>query len=140
MGFTISRARVWLTNSHFGVVHRALSLHRGRARAIVAFRSRMCVLCLFEFGVFIRAFLLHRRRARAILAFHSGMCFLSKSYALSMFHVQATKWTQVAPKSSQDSPKMAPNLPIIAKRWTQVAPKSSQDSPKMGRPCPALSP
>ena len=43
---------------------------QGSARTIVAFRSGMCVLCVFEFGVFIRAFLLHKRLAIAIWAFH----------------------------------------------------------------------
>ena len=49
------------------------------------------------------------------------MC--SKRYTVLMFDDQASRWTQVAPKPSQDSPKMAPAWPKMAPSWTQVAPK-----------------
>ena len=47
----------------------------------------------------------------------------SKRYMVLMFDDQASRWTQVAPKPSQDSPKMAPAWPKMAPSWTQVAPK-----------------
>ena len=83
---------------------------------------------------------MHRRKPRAIVAFHRGTFFLTKKDALSMFYVQAQRWTQVAPKSSQNSTKIAPKLPKMAPRWTQVAPESSQDSPKMAPTLPKMAP
>ena len=68
-----------------------------------------------------------------------GTCSLKtfKRNALSMFDVQAAKWTQVAPKSSQDTPKMAPTWPKIAKVNTS-RPQVFQDSPKMAPICPRI--
>ena len=47
----------------------------------------------------------------------------SKRYAILMFDDQASRWSQVAPKPSQDSLKMAPTWPKMAPSLTQVAPK-----------------
>ena len=47
----------------------------------------------------------------------------SKRYTVLMFDNQASKWTQVAPKPSQDSTKIAPTWPKTAPSWTHVAPK-----------------
>ena len=63
---------------------------------------------------------------------------LSKRYVLSMLDDPAPRWTQVAPKTSQNCPKMASTWPEISPRETQVATKSSQDTFKMASTRPRV--
>ena len=55
--------------------------------------------------------------------FHQGMYF-------SGFDLQAPRWTQVAPKSCQDSAKKNPKWPKIASNVSNMAPKIYQMAPK----------
>ena len=49
----------------------------------------------------------------------------SKRYVIFVFDDQASRWTQIATKPSQDSLKMAQAWPKMAPSLTQVAPKTA---------------
>ena len=50
---------------------------------------------------------------------------------ITKIYQHSPRWPQVAPTSSQDSPKMTPGCPKMALERTQVALKSSQDGFKV---------
>ena len=90
------------------------SENRGRRhlRTCLGVAFRVCVCSLDE------------GRAKTILAFSRGML-------LSLMHRLTTK-----PQEAEDSPDTTPRRHKIAPRWTQVAPKTPEDNPKMAQPLP----
>ena len=51
--------------------------------------------------------------------------------AFRFVNVHTPEWTRVAPKSAQDSHKIAPTWPEMPPNCAQVALESSQKSPKL---------